>query len=198
MVLQSIDLIGTRARLTPLTMEHAEGLYIASQSPEIWTYLPDRINSLQDTRTFIEEALADKQVGTEMPFAVIDQESGAVVGSTRLMNIAINNRSLEIGWTWYDRSVWRTRINTECKYLLLCYCFETLQTVRVQFIADIRNERSNRAIRRIGASHEGVLRRNRILNDGYIRDANVYSIIAEEWPDVKANLEIFLREKYTS
>jgi N-acetyltransferase len=192
LLVQSIDLIGTRAKLTPLGMEHTEGIWEASKSPEIWTYLPEKIVSYEDSRTFMEEALLEKEKGMEMPFAVIDQDTGTVLGSTRFLNLSTPNRSLEIGWTCYNPSAWRTRINTECKYLLLSYCFETLHTVRVQFSADIRNERSNQAIRRLGAMHEGILRRNRILSDGYIRDANVYSIIAEEWYGVKSHLENLL------
>ncbi len=109
-----------------------------------------------------------------------------------MINISVPNRSLEIGWTWYHPSVWRTRINTECKYLLLKYCFEQLQTVRVQFCADKRNTRSNQAIQRLGAIKEGELRRNRILNDGYIRDTCVYSIVDAEWPQIKLKLENYL------
>ncbi|MCQ6557531.1 GNAT family N-acetyltransferase [Paenibacillus mendelii] len=193
MNIESIDLIGVRAKLIPLAREHGEGLYEASKSPEIWTYLPTKIHALADAHTFIEDALRNQELGKELPFTIIDQDSNRIVGSTRLCNISRADRHLEIGWTWYHPSVWRTRMNTECKYLLLKHCFDTLQTVRVQFIADIRNERSNRAIQRLGAVHEGVLRRNRILSDGYVRDSCVHSIIREEWPDVQSRLEGFLR-----
>ena len=192
MNIESIDLIGVRAKLIPLSREHREGLFEASKSPSIWTYLPTKIHTLEDTRIFIEDALGNKELGKEIPFTVIDQDTNTIVGSTRFINISRADRHLEIGWTWYHPSVWRTRMNTECKYLLLKYCFETLQTVRVQFIADIRNERSNQAIQRLGAVHEGVLRRNRILSDGYVRDSCVHSIIMEEWPDIKSRLEGFL------
>ncbi|UVI33637.1 GNAT family N-acetyltransferase [Paenibacillus spongiae] len=191
-MIESVTLTGLRAKLVPLTMEHAEGLYEASKSPAIWTYLPTKIHTLADTRSFIEQALSNKEAGTDIPFTVMDQDRNMIVGSTRFLNIARADRKLEIGWTWYHPSVWRTRINTECKYMMLAHCFEELKTVRVQFIADIRNERSNEAIRRLGAVQEGVLRRNRILSDGYVRDACVHSIIMEEWPDVKARLEGFL------
>ncbi|WP_028552800.1 GNAT family N-acetyltransferase [Paenibacillus sp. UNC451MF] len=192
MNLQSIDLVGVRAKLIPLDREHAEGLYRAASNPEIWTYLPEKINSAEDARNFIEKALIEKEKGTEIPFVVWDQETQSIVGSTRLINISKPNRNVEIGWTWYHPSVWRSRINTECKYLLLKHCFETMGTVRVQFCADKRNVRSNQAIQRLGAVKEGELRRHRILNDGYIRDTCVYSIVDQEWPQIKLRLESYL------
>ncbi|MDF2670175.1 MAG: N-acetyltransferase [Paenibacillus sp.] len=190
-------LTGSRAILIPLGKEHTAGLYEASQAVEIWTYLPQQINSLTDTEKFVEDALKLKEMKQDFPFTVYDQLTSKIVGSTRLLNISAPNRSLEIGWTWYHPSVWRTRVNTECKYMLLKYCFETWNAVRVQFCADVRNDRSNRAIERIGAIREGRLRKNRILSDGYIRDAYIYSIIAEEWPVVKAQLEHVLEDKAT-
>ncbi|QGQ98447.1 N-acetyltransferase [Paenibacillus psychroresistens] len=193
--MDSIELTGLRAKLTPLSLEHTEELYDAAKDPEIWTYLPEKIQTLEETLKFIEDALLIKEKGVEIPFAVIDLETNSIVGSTRLMNISMPNRHLEIGWTWYNPSVWRTRMNTECKYMLLKYCFEVLETVRVQFCADIRNTRSNQGILRLGAVQEGILRRNRILSDGYIRDASIYSIISEEWPSVKERLEHFLDTK---
>jgi len=115
------------------------------------------------------------------------------VGSTRFLNISIQNRNLEIGSTWLSPTVWRTRINTECKYLLLKHCFETLGTIRVQLKTDSRNVRSQRSIERLGAVKEGVLRNHMIMPDGYLRDSVVYSIIDKEWVQVKNKLESMLR-----
>jgi RimJ/RimL family protein N-acetyltransferase len=108
------------------------------------------------------------------------------------LNISLTNKNLEIGWTWYSPEVWRTRVNTECKYLLLRYCFEALQLVRVQLKADIRNSRSNAAILRIGAVREGELRQDRILHDGFRRNAYIYSVLDTEWLEVRRRLEEFL------
>ncbi|MCD9026448.1 GNAT family N-acetyltransferase [Cohnella silvisoli] len=190
------ELTGSSVKLVPLRPEHAEGLYEASKHPEIWTYLPQKITSLISAERWIIDALQQQETGKELPLVVVDQTTGRIVGSTRLLNISIPNRQLEIGWTWYNPSVWRTKVNTECKYLLLQYCFENLHTVRVQFTADARNDRSNKAIKRIGAIQEGVLRKNRILEDGYIRDACVYSIIEDEWSSVKSKLQQFLLKDY--
>lgn len=193
MNIQSVVLEGARVKLIPLDREHAEGVCRAADHPEIWTYLPEKVHSIEDARLFIEKALGEKEKGGELPFVVWDEETQQIVGSTRLLNISMPHRNLEIGWTWYHPSVWRTRINTECKYLLLKHCFEQLRTVRVQFCADKRNTRSNQAIQRLGAVKEGELRRNRILNDGYIRDTCVYSILEEEWPQIKHKLEEYMK-----
>ena len=186
------EFVGKRAKLLPLEREHAQALYEASQHSDIWAYLPTRITSLAETEQFIEQALQAKAQGTEFPFVIVDQETERIVGSTRFLDISLPNRHLEIGWTWHSPDVWRTRINTECKYMLLRHSFETLDLLRVQLKTDGRNLRSQRAIERIGGIKEGVLRRQRILHDGYVRDTVYYSILAEEWPAVKARLEDFL------
>lgn len=183
---------GETVRLEPLSMEHAEGIYEAAQAPEIWPYLPYPIDSLERARFFIEQGLQLQAQGSDMPFAVIDKATGRVFGSTRYLEILPNNKNLEIGWTWYHPSVWRSRVNTECKYLLLRHAFDTLGCIRVQFKTDSRNQRSQNAIARLGAIREGVLRNHRILPDGYIRDSVIFSILDREWPEVKARLEGFL------
>jgi RimJ/RimL family protein N-acetyltransferase len=192
MIRVPVELVGERARLVPMEAKHAEALFEAGRFPEIWAYMPMKVETAGDMERMVTEALAAKEKGTELPFVVEDQESGRVVGSTRFLDIQTAHRQLEIGWTWYTPDVWRTRINTECKYLLLSYCFEELALVRVQLKTDGRNKRSQRAIERIGGVKEGVLRRHRILPDGYIRDSVYYSVIAEEWPGVKQRLEAML------
>ncbi|MDF2725194.1 MAG: N-acetyltransferase [Paenibacillus sp.] len=194
-MLDDVTLTGRHVELVPLEMKHIEELWAAGADPLIWTYLPVAVSSREQIAGIVTEALREKAAGTQFPFAVVDKVQGVVVGSTRYLNISLANRGLEIGWTWYSPSVWRSHVNTECKYLLLRHGFESLNLVRVQFKADSRNERSNRAIRRLGAIHEGVIRKERILHDGYIRDANLYSILEEEWPAVKRRFETeLLRE----
>ena len=143
-------------------------------------------------RAWIGDMLARQARGTDLPFAVVHLESGRAIGATRYMDIQPANRGLEIGGTWYGRAFQRTAVNTEAKYLLLGHAFEHLGCIRVQLKTDRRNERSQRAIERIGAVREGVLRHNLIMPDGYRRDSVYFSILAEEWPGVKARLEEML------
>jgi RimJ/RimL family protein N-acetyltransferase len=192
MNIQPIELTGLRAKLVPLSEEHIDALYEAGNYPEIWTYMTAPMTSREDMATIVRNALAAQQKGTELPWVVVDQATGKVVGSTRYLNIVPIHRQLEIGWTWYTPAAQRTRINTECKYLLLRHAFEDLKAVRVQIKTDARNERSQNAIRRLGAKFEGILRKSLILPDGYVRDTVYFSIIDSEWPDVKKRLETFL------
>ncbi|MDO3410930.1 GNAT family protein [Saccharibacillus sp. CPCC 101409] len=187
-----IHLQGTRVELIPLEEKHIEELFVSSAYPEIWTYLPKKVQRLEEMRQIVHDALSMKAKGLEYPFAVYDKELRRIVGSTRFLNLSLENKNLEIGWTWYIPEVWRTRVNTESKYLLLKYGFEELELVRVQLKADIRNERSNNAIERIGAVREGTLRQDRILHDGYTRSSHLYSILDSEWPGVKKKLEGYL------
>lgn len=185
-----VVLEGSVVRLEPLTLEHAPGLLAAAASPEIWQWLtipqPTRI---EETQAFVRSALAQQERGLDVPFAVVLRDGDRVVGSTRYMDIARADFGLEIGWTWYARDVWRSAVNTECKYLLMSHAFDALGAARVQWKTDARNERSQRAIERIGATKEGVLRRHRRLHTGFIRDSVIYSVIREEWPVVKARLD---------
>jgi N-acetyltransferase len=185
----SIVLTGNKVQLVPLQLNHVQGLYEAGRYPEIWTLTQGRIQTLEDAKTYVQNALEQKNT---FPFVIVDRESQKVVGSTRLYDISVQNKGLEIGYTWLTPTVWRTSVNTECKYLLLKYCFETLGTIRVQLKTDSRNIRSQTAIERIGAIKEGILRNHMILSDGYIRDSVYYSIIESEWPQVKHKLESFL------
>lgn len=177
-------------RLEPLSMDYVEDLYEAAQDPAIWLYMP--INpgrSRADMVAWIRAALRGQEEGSDLPFVIIERATNRVVGSTRYMNISAKDRGLEIGWTWLAKEARRTGINTECKYLLLRHAFETLRTVRVQFKTDSRNEISQRAITRLGAVKEGVLRNHMVLPDGYCRDSVYYSILDSEWPAVKNGLE---------
>jgi nitroimidazol reductase NimA-like FMN-containing flavoprotein (pyridoxamine 5'-phosphate oxidase superfamily)/RimJ/RimL family protein N-acetyltransferase len=186
------DLAGECVVLRALCPGDAAALTAAGHNPEIWRYTSAHPLGLDAMRVWVVAALTQRATGGQWPYAVHDRALGRLVGSTRYLFLNPSARTLEIGWTWYDPAVWRTRVNTECKYLLLRHAFETLGCNRVQFKADVRNDRSNRAIQRIGAVREGRLRRDNTLPDGHVRDAYVYSIIREEWPRVKTRLKGWL------
>ncbi len=172
--------------------EHADALLRAAAYASIWAVVPRPFTTLAEAHTYIDNAVREAKAGREAPFVIVDQAAGTVVGSTRYLDIDSQNRSLEIGSTWLAPSVWRTSINTECKYLLLRHAFESLDIIRVQLKTDLRNLLSQKAIERIGAVREGVLRHHRILPGGILRDSVYYSILAEEWPAVRQRLEAFL------
>ncbi len=190
---QNVRLVGERVELIPMEPAHVDGLYAAGSNPEIWDYMPMRVASRDDMIRLVREALRARDEGRELPFVILDRATGRIVGSTRFLDITPAHRGIEIGWTWLAPGVWRTAVNTECKYVLLRHCFETLEMIRVTLKTDTRNVRSQRAIERLGAVREGVLRHHRIMPDGYLRDSVYYSILAEEWPAVKAPLEGVLR-----
>jgi N-acetyltransferase len=193
-----VVLTGSRAKLIPMEPSHAEALYEAGRSPEIWPYMPLWIRTVDDMRALVREALRARERGAEFPFVIVDRETGRVAGSTRFLEITPAHRGIEIGWTWLSPELWRTSINTECKYLLLGHCFEVLGAIRVQLKTDARNVRSQTAIERIGAVREGVLRHHRIMPDGYLRDSVYYSILVEEWPAVKTRLQGWLHGREAS
>ncbi len=185
-----IVLTGRVVRLEPLSEAHVPDLTRAGQDESIWRYLVyGVIRTEEQMRALVRDLLERQARGTDVPFAVIHLETNRVVGSTRYMDIRPEHRGLEIGGTWYASAVQRTAVNTECKYLLLRHAFETLGCIRVQFKADSRNERSLRAIERLGAIKEGVLRNHMIVLNDYIRDSVYYSILDSEWPGVKTRLE---------
>lgn len=180
---------GSVVRLEPLTEEHAPDLLAAADDPNIWLYLPAyQPKSLADVQAWITAALSDATGGEEIPFAIIALVNGRAVGCTRFLEIRRDARALEIGWTWLVTPVQRSLVNTECKLLLLRHAFEELGALRVQFKTDRRNLRSQRAIERLGAVKEGILRKHRINHDGFVRDSVYYSIVDDEWPAVKAGL----------
>ena len=185
-----VALEGDHVILEPLALHHAADLFTAGDDPEIWRYKSIlRPADLGEAEAWIADAIERGGGGAEIPFAIIHRASGRAIGSTRYLDIRRSDRALEIGWTWIGREHQRSAVNTECKYLLLANAFDRHGAVRVQFKADARNVRSLAAIERIGGVREGVLRNQRILPDGYIRDAVIFSIIDREWPAVKARLE---------
>jgi RimJ/RimL family protein N-acetyltransferase len=185
-----IVLEGRTVRLESLALTHAEDLFRAGRDAVIWKYMPrPPMASVDDARTFIGEALAAARDGSAVPFAIVERASGRAVGSTRYFDIRREHRGLEIGWTWIGVAHQRTAANTECKRLLLGHAFEQLAMLRVQLKTDARNVQSQRAIERIGATKEGVLRAHMIMPDGFVRDSVMYSIVAKEWPEVRKRLE---------
>ena len=182
-----VVLRGKEVRLEPLGLIHAQGLYNRGQVEADWTHLPRScFVDLADTRHWIDEALG---VEGQLPFAIVETAKDKVIGSTRYLNIRPEHRSLEIGWTWLGQNWQRTAINTETKLLLLSHAFEKLGCIRVEFKTDTRNERSQRALQRIGATKEGVLRNHMIVQDEFVRDSVYFSVISSEWLDVKERLE---------
>jgi len=188
--LRQTALEGKAVRLEPLEERHAEDLYAAGREPSIWTYMPrGPLESVTATRSMIRAVLDASMDGSQWPFATVDRASGRAIGSTRYFDIRPEHRGLEIGWTWLGVAHQRTAANTEQKRLLLEHAFERLDALRVQLKTDARNSRSQRAIERIGAVREGVLRAHMILPDGYVRDSVMYSITAMDWPEVRRRLE---------
>ena len=190
MEVKPVVLTGEHVRLEPMTEAHISGLAEIGLGQPFWHFMVyGNINSVDDMRNWVLDILARAEKGTDLPFVAIHLASGRVAGATRYLNIMPKDRGLEIGGTWYGPDFQRTIVNTECKYLLLCHAFETLGCIRVQLKTDSRNERSQKAIQRIGAVREGVLRNHMILPDGYYRHSVFYSILDTEWADVKKRLE---------
>ena len=185
-----ITLNGNLIRLEPMCEAHVAGLAQVGFDERIWQHmLYGNIQTEAQMHDWVLDILERQAKGTDLPFVVVMQESGRVAGATRFMEIHTGHRRLEIGGTWYGVEYQRTGVNTEAKYLLLRHAFEVYRCVRVQFKTDQRNERSQRAIERLGAVREGVLRNHMILPDGRLRNSVYYSITDSEWPAVKANLE---------
>jgi RimJ/RimL family protein N-acetyltransferase len=193
MEVKPVVLTGKHVRLEPMTEAHAPGLAEIGVGQPIWDFMVyGHMNSQEDMRNWVRDINGRAQKETDLPFVVIHLASGRVAGATRYMNILPRDRGLEIGGTWYGLEFQRTAVNTECKYLLLRHAFETLGCIRVQLKTDRRNERSQKAIERIGAVKEGVLRNHMILPHGRYRDSVFYSIIDTEWSAVKKRLEEML------
>lgn len=183
-----VTLEGTHVRLEPLSLAHHADLCAVGLDEDLVRLTQAYPRTPEGLRTYMQTALTWQANGTAVPFAVISKAAGRAIGSTRYANIDQANRRLEIGWTWYGRAFQRTAVNTETKYLLLQHAFETLGCIRVEFKTDVLNERSRRALLRIGATEEGTFRRHMILADGRVRDTVYFSIIDGDWPGVKAQL----------
>jgi RimJ/RimL family protein N-acetyltransferase len=194
MNISPVTLEGAHVRLEPLALKHADDLLAAAQPDEIWELmLSAPLKTREQLHAWIEKSLAQVTAGTHVWFAIVRRADNRAVGVTSYLNISRHDCSVEIGGTWLTPEVWRTAINTECKYLLLRHAFETLGSVRVQLKTDERNIRSQRAIERLGAIKEGVLRKYQVTHTGYHRNTVMYSIVDTEWQAVKARLEEFLK-----
>jgi RimJ/RimL family protein N-acetyltransferase len=188
-----VTLTGRYVRLEPMTEAHIPALAEIGVGQSFWDFmLYGRMDTEADMENWVRDILSRAAKGTDLPFVAVHLASGRVAGATRYLNISPEHRGLEIGGTWYGTEFQRTAVNTECKYLLLKHAFETLGCIRVQLKTDLRNERSQKAIERIGAVKEGVLRNHMILPDGRIRHSVFYSILDSEWEGVKERLEKML------
>jgi RimJ/RimL family protein N-acetyltransferase len=183
-----VTLAGKHVRLEPLTFAHEAALNEAASDGELWNTDVTIIPKADGMRAYIQFALDGLKQETQLPFIIVQSANNRVVGSTRFYEISVNDRKCAIGYTWLAKTVQRTPLNTEAKLLLLTHAFETWKCVRVELITDVRNEQSRAAILRIGGKQEGVLRKHLILPSGRIRDSVVFSIVDDEWPDVKTKL----------
>ena len=183
-----VSLIGQKIRLRPMTEQDADALLLAASDGELWNMQLTHIPSPDTVAQYINIAITGRNAGTVLPFVIEEIASGKPIGSTRLWKIDLQNRKLEIGHTWLSASWQRTYANTEAKLLLLTHAFEEMNCVRVQFTTDELNEKSRNAILRLGAKQEGIVRHERIMPNGRKRNSVRFSIIDEEWPEVRSNL----------
>jgi N-acetyltransferase len=180
-------------RLEPLAPAHEAGLREASAEPRIWTFMGMDVST--GFEAWLKAANAGVAAGSEAHFVVLDRASGAVVGSSRYLNLVPAHKRLEIGHTWYRPEHWGGGVNPECKLLMLRHAFAALAVNRVEFRCDSRNQRSRAALHRLGAIEEGTLRRHMVVRDGYVRDTVQFAIVDQDWPTVRAGLEARLAAK---
>ncbi len=189
MLVAPVVLEGRHVRLEPLSLGHHGALSEIGLDAELWRWTPHSVNTPDQMRAYIEDALAEQARGTALPFAIVERATDRPIGSTRFGAIERHHRRVEIGWTWLGGPWQRTAANTEAKYLLLRHAFETLGCIRVELKTDVLNQRSRAAIERIGAKAEGVFRNHMITTSGRVRDTAYYSITDGEWTVVKGRLE---------
>ncbi len=183
-----ITLEGRHIRLEPLSLSHCESLIAAAGDGKLWNSIVTIVPTRENMAEYLEAALAEQAKGSELPFVIVQKVTNRIVGTTRFYYIQPHQRNAAIGYTWVAASAQRTAVNTEAKLLLLTHAFEHWHCVRIEFITDVLNEQSRAAILRLGAKQEGILRNHIIMPSGRIRDSVCFSIIAEEWPEVKAGL----------
>jgi RimJ/RimL family protein N-acetyltransferase len=186
----STRLEGRLVVLEPLRREHADGLFAASRDPAVWQWLSVRQPETRERfDAWVDDALARADEGLDVPFATVDAASGDPIGSTRFLALRPYERVLEIGWTWLSSSAWGTGANIEAKLLQMRHAFEALGARRVEFKTEATNQRSRAALAALPARFEGVFRKHMLVRGGENRDSAWYSVIDDEWPDVRANLE---------
>jgi RimJ/RimL family protein N-acetyltransferase len=196
--LAPITLEGRGLCLEPLSPEHHDDLVAAASDGKLWELWFTSVPEPARTREYIEDAQKGQRAGQMLPWAVREQRSGKIVGSTRYHDIVASIDRVEIGYTWYAKSAQRTHVNTSCKLLLLEYAFETIGCKVVGWRTDNFNFRSQRAIEGLGAKKDGVLRHHNARRDGTVRDSVMYSLLAAEWPDAKRHLELRLARHETA
>lgn len=184
-----LRLTGKHVTLVPLSQHHVEDLTVAAQDGELWNLWYTSVPHPEKIAAEIDRRLALMESGSMLPFAVLSSVTGRAVGMTTFMNLDYIANRVEIGSTWYSKSVQRTGLNTEAKYLLLQLAFEQWNVIAVEFRTHFLNHQSRRAIERLGAKQDGILRSHTIATNGTVRDTVVYSILPHEWPTVKCHLE---------
>jgi RimJ/RimL family protein N-acetyltransferase len=187
--LSPVTLPGRIVRLEPLELAHVPGLADVALDPEIWQWTLARPTDEAGLRAWAEAAIAGREAGTELPFVTLEASTGRPIGSSRFMNIVLEHRRLEIGWTWVAKPWQRSGANREAKLLMLTHAFETLGCRRVEFKTDSLNEPSRTALLGIGAQFEGIFRNHMVMPDGRMRHSAYYSVIDEDWPAVRTSLE---------
>jgi len=192
---EDITLLGDYVRIDPLSVNHLNDLQDVVRDGELnllwYTFIPNADDMLEE----INKRLRLREMGSMQPFAIIDIATGLAIGMTTFMNIDATNRRVEIGSTWLSKSTQRTFINTESKLLLMAHAFEKLNCIAVEFRTHFINTQSRKAIERLGAKFDGILRNHSIMPNGTLRDTAVYSIIKSEWPTVKSHLNFQLNKK---
>ena len=178
--------------LEPLKLDHVDGLRRAAGDGALWELKVTSVPTREGTEQYIMDALAGQKNGVMLPFTVREEQSGEVIGCTRYHDVIASVDRVEIGYTWYAKSRQRTHVNTACKQLLLTHAFDSLRCAVVGWRTDILNLASQRAIERLGARRDGVLRHHALRRDGTVRDTVMYSLLAAEWPAVEARLAQFL------
>lgn len=194
MKIEPIVLRGEHVRLEPMSPGHVDGLAAVGLEPSIWEFMVDRIIDPNGMRLFVEKALTDQAQGTSLPFVTRIAATDEIVGTSRFGNISTADRRVEIGWTWIAPEWQRSAVNTEAKLLMLTHAFEIWKCIRVEFKTDALNQRSRTAIRRLGAIEEGTLRQHMITDAGRFRDSVYFSILDNEWPQIRSDLRRKLGE----
>lgn len=196
--MQEIRLENDVVLLRPVEINDIEAITNVASDPQIWEHLSVTLLTTEAVENYVHNAVNERENGASYMFVVIDKNTDKLIGCTSFLDISLAHKRLEIGATWYHPSVWRTAINTNCKFLLFQYCFENLELNRVQIKTGHENDRSQKAIERVGAVKEGVLRSHMIRKEGTIRNTVMYSIIAEDWKQLKEKFTNHLLNHYKS
>jgi len=188
-VLDIISLEGNEVKLEPIQKKHKDALIEVVQDGKLWELFVTIVPKSEDIDKFIDDALLAQENGDGLTFVTINKNNNKIVGSTRFMKTNLSYKKIEIGYTFIAKTYQRTKINTEAKLLMLTYAFEKLHLNRIEFLTDFLNQNSQKAITRLGAKKEGVLRNHMIMPNGRVRDSMIFSIISNEWNGVKENLK---------